>query len=87
MKKKRNNTIDILKFVFAICIVIHHICKKFHIPFFQRGLLAVDFYFIVSGYLFLKSIRKRRKNGTENVYQDNVSFIPMFCLDLLAVFF
>lgn len=71
--KNRNNTIDFLKLLFSVIIVIHHISinmKGFNI--FCRGLLAVDFFFIVSGYLFYYTALKDQDN---NVYISNIKLI------------
>lgn len=58
--KKRNGKIDFLKFLFAIIVLIHHTRyvvgdKK---SLFLGGSLAVEFYFLVSGYLMMASIQK-----------------------------
>ncbi len=78
--KKRNNTIDIMKLIFSITVVLHHINTNISgFPLFERGLLAVDFFFIVSGYLFLGSVRKDKDKSkdkdSDNIYVDNLKFI------------
>lgn len=71
---KRNNTIDLLKLIMSLIVVIYHISVNLDgFSVFKRGLLAVDFFFIVSGYLLMRSIHKSEK--TDSVYQDNIKFI------------
>ena len=59
----RNVTVDILRMVFAFIIVFHHVFMgtQFHI----YGYLAVDFFFIVSGYMVINSYRKYKEEGRE----------------------
>lgn len=64
-----NPEIDFWKFVFAIVIFLYH-SQKFEVTsgvsFFRRGYLAVEFFFIVSGYLMTPrgggGIRQDKKN-------------------------
>ncbi|WP_400203816.1 acyltransferase [Methanomethylophilus alvi] len=59
----RNVTVDILRILFAFVIVFHHVLMgtQFHI----YGYLAVDFFFIVSGYMVINSYRRYRNEGNE----------------------
>ena len=66
-KKVRNGKIDFMKFLFAFIIVIHHsrnLVGDDVSPFFG-GSFAVEFFFIVSGYLFLRTILKAPDNTSE----------------------
>lgn len=58
-----NYIIDALKFVFSFIIVIYHswcFSGTWGNGYFQYGFLAVDFYFIVTGYLMMNSINKKK---------------------------
>ncbi len=58
---KRNYYIDFLKMVFSIVIVYYHswvFTGNYGSGYFNRGYYAVDFYFIVTGFLFIKSLEK-----------------------------
>lgn len=58
---RKNGKIDFLKFFFALVIVIHHGVQKVlsaKYPQFIGGSLAVEFFFIVSGYLLMASIQR-----------------------------
>ena len=57
----KNGKIDFLKFLFAVVIVIHHGAKNvidIKNPLYTGGSLAVEFFFIVSGYLLMASISR-----------------------------
>jgi peptidoglycan/LPS O-acetylase OafA/YrhL len=66
MKEKQENYfIDFLRFVFSVCIVFYHswmFAGEFGKGIFNYGYLAVDFYFIVTGYLMINSMSKSLQN-------------------------
>ena len=59
----RNITVDVLRMIFAFVIVFHHIFMytEYHI----HGYLAVDFFFIVSGYMLINTYRRNKGEGRE----------------------
>lgn len=66
MRKQHNVTIDFLRFLFSVIVVLHH--SRYVLGddncYFLGGSLAVEFFFFVSGYLLLVSADKTgRKNG------------------------
>lgn len=63
--KRRNQTIDLLRFIFAVIIVIHHSRSLLGDDecMFLGGSLAVEFFFLVSGYLMMASIEKKNRQG------------------------
>ncbi len=66
--KQRNGTIDFFKFIFAIVIVFYHCAQFFHLKtsaLVVCGYLAVEFYFIVSGWLLMKRAESEKE---ENVF-------------------
>lgn len=73
--KNRKGTISLLKFIFSLFVILYHFSKilegnnKFEICL--GGYLAVDFFFIVSGYYLYRFILKIK----ENVYKENVKNI------------
>lgn len=67
--KRRNGTVDLLKFLFSIMIMLFHCGRGF-----PGGYIAVEFFFIVSGYLMAKSTGKRMKNGL-SIGKDTFSFV------------
>ena len=56
-----NGKIELLRFVFAVIIVIHHSRYIFGDDYspFLGGSLGVEFFFFVSGYLMMATIAKR----------------------------
>lgn len=61
LNSERNGTIDFLKFIFAILIVVLHAyiySKDGSFTFFCGGYIGVEFYFLVSGYMMVNSYHK-----------------------------
>ena len=84
MKDKHNGIISFWKFAFSILILALHLGKR-HIDVkynFAGGSIAVDFFFIVSGYLFCKKclIKKETKNIGKNtinfLFKKVLKFLP-----------
>lgn len=72
MRKQHNVTIDFLRFLFSVIVVLHH--SRYVLGddncYFLGGSLAVEFFFFVSGYLLLVGADKAgRKNcaGTNGI--------------------
>lgn len=65
----RNGSIDLMKFLFTLVVMLYHTTKLF-----PGGYIAVDFFFIVSGYLMSKSTEKRIANGIA-LGSDTLSFV------------
>ena len=66
MRKQHNVTIDFLRFLFSVIVVLHH--SRYVLGddncYFLGGSLAVEFFFFVSGYLLLVGADKAgRKNS------------------------
>ena len=89
--KKRNGKIDFLKFLFAIIVLIHHTRyvigdKK---SLFLGGSLAVEFYFMVSGYLMMASIKKMSER-TMSLGAETGAFLwkkyKSFCPEILITY-
>ncbi len=93
--KKRNGKIDFLKFLFAIIVLIHHTRyvvgdKK---SLFLGGSLAVEFYFLVSGYLMMAGIQKLQERklslGAETgafLWKKYKSFCPEIIISYIIAF-
>lgn len=66
--KHKNGKIEFMRFAFCLCVIFFHCRNMLKIPdfqigsipvtFFRRGYIAVEFFFVVSGYLMAKSIYK-----------------------------
>ena len=69
MQAKRNGYIDIIKFLFAIIIAEFHLGTGV----FPGGRLAVEGFFMISGFLMMKSIEK--SDESEGVGKSTVKFL------------
>lgn len=67
MTAKRNGKIELLRFIFCICVLLYHINKDLwggeklfcdNLSFFSHGRTGVEFFFLVTGYLTAKSAAK-----------------------------
>ena len=63
---KRNTTIELARFLFSLLVIGYHVQMTFASgnQFFANGALAVEFFFLLSGYFFAKSIEKVYANKT-----------------------
>lgn len=91
--KKHNGIISLWKFLFAIVIVFFH--GKDFFPgskniFFYGGYIGVEFFFIVSGFYFCKSVLKRKYNP-HTIGKDTLLFtwqkIKSFYLYVIIAYF
>ena len=59
--RRRNGTIDLMRFVFCMEVILYHIAKRVPLPtyghfnFFLNGKIGVEFFFLVSGFLMAAS--------------------------------
>lgn len=67
MTKRKNGEIEFLRFLFSLIIVVHHSRNIVgdENSFFLRGSFAVEFFFIVSGYLMMSQVQKLKKTSKE----------------------
>jgi len=73
----RNGKIEFLRFFFSVIIVIHHSRKILgdNNCWFLGGSLAVEFFFIVSGYLMMHSITKAENNSVLSLGKETGHFL------------
>ena len=96
MKAKRNGEIELLRFIFCIIVVLFH-CNKdiFHNISSQnyayalspRGYIAVEFFFMLSGYFMAASIAKSKNTaplGTESVRFIWKKYFSIFWYHIIA---
>ena len=57
-KTQRNSLIELYRFLFAMWVVWYHGFFVFKNQFFSHGYIAVEFFFILSGFYILKTIDK-----------------------------
>lgn len=80
MRKQHNVTIDFLRFLFSVIVVLHH--SRYVLGddncYFLGGSLAVEFFFFVSGYLLLVGADKAGRKkcaGTNGIGAETLHFI------------
>lgn len=87
-ENKRNGTIEFLRFVFCMCILLFHIEKYvlgeaslkngIHLAFFPHGSLGVEFFFLVTGLMLAKSIDKELQDSQKkqnNIGEDTAKYV------------
>lgn len=93
-QKKRNGTIDVLRFLFCFGILMFHIEKYIfgepsfkngiHLGLFPHGAIGVEFFFLVTGWLMAKSICSRKKaNSEKKLSSETGEFIKRKYLSIL----
>ncbi len=76
-KEKHNGIIGLWKFIFCLVIAIYHgktLYPNNVLPIFRGGYIAVEFFFIISGFYFAKTILKE-KYSKETIGKDTISYI------------
>ncbi len=56
--KKRNGEIELLRFLFAVTIMLLHFNTRLDLGCFYNGSIGVEFFFLVSGYFLAKYAKK-----------------------------
>ena len=86
-KTDKNNTIEFLRFVFCMAILVFHIGKYLfgepelgkgiRLALFPHGSLGVEFFFVLSGLLMAASIKKdiNKKKNNNNLPADEYNFM------------
>ncbi len=77
-KTSRNGKIDLLKFLFSLCVVLNH--AKYILPKGVKGMvsgysLSVEFFFLVSGCLLMTSIEKAERTSTLSLGKETGIFM------------
>ena len=75
---KRNNLVELARFLFSILVVGYHIQMTFlgdGINFFENGALAVEFFFLISGYFLARSIEKISAKESYNPALESCRFM------------
>lgn len=59
VKSKRNGKIELLRFIFSLVVALFHFLPQIgESKLLSSGFFAVEFFFIVTGYLLAKSLSK-----------------------------
>ena len=93
MNKTRNGKIELLRFLMAVIIVIHHSGRiEGGVNIFPRGSLAVEFFFLISGYFLAAHCEKLQAVKCNDVGRETMTFIlnkirPFYLMMIIAEFF
>ena len=75
---KRNNLVEFARFLFSVLVIGYHVQMSFSgngIDWFENGALAVEFFFLISGYFLARSIEKINAKENGNVALDSCRFM------------
>lgn len=70
--KSRNSSIDILKLIFSIAIVLFHFGKHHGFNLVQGGYIFVEGFFMITGYFMMNSVSKAQNT---DIGRDTLKFI------------
>ncbi|MDD6261807.1 MAG: acyltransferase [Clostridiales bacterium] len=75
--KQRNGKIELLRFVFSVIVMLFHAgnIEGYGNVLFKSGAFAVEFFFIVSGYLMAASIAKANSSGELSLGTETFLFL------------
>lgn len=96
IKKVRNGQLDFFKFVFAIVILLFHgrilgDAASVDKLLFENGAIAVEFFFIVSGFFFVPSVERFFSKNSElkkynSVFKEDVGYIGSRIKGLIGLY-
>ena len=78
MAKTRNNLVELARFLFSLLVVGYHIQMAWAnggTQFFAGGALAVEFFFLISGYFLARSIEKLNALEQYNLLPETGKFM------------
>ncbi|KAK8836060.1 hypothetical protein M9Y10_040015 [Tritrichomonas musculus] len=84
----RNNLVELERFLNSLIVVGYHIQSAFvgqYKYFFKNGAAAVEFFFVVSGYFFARSIEKINAKDEKNIVKDTFVFLKNKIKTILPV--
>ena len=86
--KSRNNLVEFARFLFSLLVVGYHVQFSFSgnaVNFFENGALAVEFFFLISGYFLARSIEKISAQENYNVGLESLRFMKNKIKGILPV--
>lgn len=78
MAKNRNNLVELARFIFSLLVVGYHVQMTWGgagAHFFAGGALAVEFFFLISGFFMARSIEKTVDLDVQNITSQTKRFI------------
>ena len=86
--KPRNNIIEFGRFIYSLLVLGYHIQFSYSddkIDIFENGALAVEYYFLLSGYFLSRSLEKVAKDEKNNILKKTYYFMKNKITALLNV--
>lgn len=78
MKKQRNNIVELARFLFSLLVIGYHVQMTWTgggVQFFAGGALAVEFFFLISGFFFAKSVEKTSSQEHVRIIKETKRFM------------
>ena len=69
--KPRNNIIEFGRFIYSLLVMGYHVQFSYDddkVDIFENGALAVEYYFLLSGYFLSRSLEKIAKDEKNNIF-------------------
>ena len=69
--KPRNNIIEFGRFIYSLLVLGYHVQFSYDddkVDIFENGALAVEYYFLLSGYFLSRSLEKISKDEKNNIF-------------------
>jgi peptidoglycan/LPS O-acetylase OafA/YrhL len=88
--KPRNNLVELGRFVYSLLVLGYHVQFSYsddEVDFFENGALAVEFYFLLSGYFLARSLEKLVKDDKTTFFKKVYFFMKNKITALLNVHF
>ena len=88
--KPRNNLVELGRFVYSLLVLGYHVQFSYsddEVDFFENGALAVEFYFLLSGYFLARSLEKLVKDEKTAFFKKVYNFMKNKITALLNVHF
>ena len=96
IKRVRNGQLDFLKFIFSLVVVLYHgrllgSSSAGDKLFFEKGYIAVEFFFMVSGFFFIPSVERffakaSAQNKYNSVFKENIGYIGNKIKSILGLY-
>ena len=86
--KPRNNIIEFGRFIYSLLVLGYHVQFSYDdekVDIFENGALAVEYYFLLSGYFLSRSLEKISRDEKNNIFKKTFYFMKNKITALLNV--
>jgi len=88
--KPRNNIVEFFRFIYSLLVVGYHVQMSYEndvYDLFENGAIAVEYFFLLSGYFLARSLEKLAKDEKTNIFLKIYYFMKNKITALLNVHF